>query len=206
MMRARSGYGWVGWAVLTWLLAGCGVFGRASGPPPPVMLAPAGPQEIDLVSTSHAIADGLIAELRKNVPSYHPTKPLLMTTFVGLRDLDSSTELGMLLAEQVSSRFTQHGYAIVETRLRGDLSIQPLRGEFILSRELDKLSRQHQAYSVIVGNYTQTRGSLFLTAKIVQLQSRQVLASVDAKLPMEPNTRELLIETSKVPSLRVVDR
>lgn len=160
--------------------------------------------DVDLITMSHAIADALVGELRKNQPSFHKSKPILVTTFVNLSHLDKSSELGLVMADQVASRFSQHGYAIVESKLRQELSIKEDQGEFILSREIDKLSREYQAYAVIAGNYTQTREVIYMTAKLIKVGNKQVLASVNAKVPLGSNTRELLIETSDAPMLRAV--
>ncbi|NGZ26965.1 MAG: hypothetical protein G8345_08760 [Magnetococcales bacterium] len=194
----------VAMAVLT--LTGCVPPGGNSAAGQMGMTAPQGVPEIDLVSVSHAIADSLVAELRKNHPWYHPRKPMLMTTLVTLSDLDTSSELGLLLSDQISSRLTQQGYAIVETKMRGDLAIRQTAGEFILSRDIMKLSQDHKAFAVVVGNYTISSQVIYLTARIIQIQNHQILASVNAKLPLERNTRELLNDNSASPKLRIVNQ
>lgn len=153
-------------------------------------------QEVDIISMNHSIADALVGELRKNHPSFHRNKPILVTTFVTLSSLENSSELGMMIADQIASRFTQHGYAIVEARMRHELAIRQDKGEFILSREVENLSTEYKATAVIVGNYSQSRDTLYVTARLIQLKDKQVLASVNAKVPLGDNTRDLLIDTS----------
>lgn len=191
-------------AVLT--LAGCVPPPAGGAQPGTINAVQQGVPEIDLVSVSHAIADSLSAELRKNHPWYHPRKPMLMTTLVTLSDLDTSSELGLLMSDQISSRLTQQGYAIVETKMRSDLAIRNTAGEFILSRDIMKLSQDHKAFAVVVGNYTMASQVIYLTARIIQIQNHQILASVNAKLPLERNTRELLNDNSASPKLKVVSQ
>ena len=171
---------------------------------------PNGPQQInmdvDLIRMSHAVADALVAELRKNHPSFHQRKPILVTTFVNRNDLDSSSELGVLISDHVGSRFTQQGYRVVEPRLRNDLAIRKERGEFILSRDINKLSADNKAYAVVVGNYTQTKSVLDFTARLVQIKDRQVLASVDAKIPLGADIRDLLQANGGGISMTVVNQ
>lgn len=172
----------------------------AMQPPPPPSKAQTHVQalpleDVDLVGMSHAIGDALAAELRKNRPNFNKRKPVLATTFVNLGNLDSSSELGLILSDQVAARFTQHGYAMVETKMRSQIAIQPKKGEFILSRDIEKLSHAHKAYAVLVGTYSTGTGVVYLTTKLVQIKNNQVLASVNAKLPMGTTTRDLLIET-----------
>lgn len=162
--------------------------------------------DVDLVSVSHQIADAMVAELRKNHPSFHKRRPLLMTTFVNLNRVDVSSELGLLMSDQVASRLTQQGYTIIETKMRDQLAIRHNQGEFILSRDIDKLSQQYQAFGVVVGNYTETRDTVILSTRIIQVQDKMVLASVSAKIPKTRSTRDLLIETDCCATLPVVSR
>ena len=169
---------------------------------------PNGPQKInvdvDLIRMSHAVADALVAELRKNHPSFHQRKPILVTSFVNRNDLDSSSELGVLISDHVGSRFSQQGYRIVEPRLRNDLAIRKGVGEFILSRDIDKLSADNKAYAVVVGNYTETKALLDFTARLIQIKDRQVLASVDAKIPLGADIRDLLMASGGGISMSIV--
>ncbi|MEO5333624.1 MAG: FlgO family outer membrane protein [Magnetococcus sp. YQC-5] len=148
--------------------------------------------EVDLIRMSHALSDALVAELRKNHPSFHQRKPLLVTSFVNRNYLDSTSELGNLIADHVASRLTQQGFTVVEPKLRKNLAIRQNQGEFILSRDIEKISHENKAYAVVTGTYTETRETLDFTSRIIALNSRQVLASVDAKVPMGITTRDLL--------------
>ena len=192
---------------LTMGLVGCVV--PAIPPPAPAAAEPAQPvvqSEVDLIRMSHSVTDALVAELNKNHPSFHRRKPILVASFVNRNALDDSSELGLLIADHVSSRFTQQGYTVVDPKLRRDLAIRKERGEFILSRDIDKLSQDNKAYAAVVGSYTETLSVLDFTAKIVQIKSRQVLASVDVKIPLGVTTRDLLINSGGGTSMPVVAR
>ncbi|ABK44117.1 conserved hypothetical protein [Magnetococcus marinus MC-1] len=196
----------LGLLALSTALSGCNIVLQAPPPPPPVAVQlMSAPAEVDLVGMSHQIADALIAELRKNHPSYHRSKPILVTSFVHRSNLDSTSELGLLIADHIASRITQQGYAVLEPKLRQDLAIRMQQGEFILSRDIEKLSAEYKAYAVVTGTYTRGRTELDFTTRMIRVNNRQVLASVDAKLPLSPNTEDLLLETGG-PSLSVVDR
>ncbi|MBF0453791.1 MAG: hypothetical protein HQL72_03110 [Magnetococcales bacterium] len=162
--------------------------------------------DVDLIRMSHAVTDALVAELRKNHPSFHQRKPILVTSFVNRNNLDSSSELGVLISDHVGSRFTQQGYRIVEPRLRKDLAIRKEQGEFILSRDINKLSADNRAYAVVVGNYTETKSVLDFTARLIQIKDRQVLASVDAKIPLGMDVRDLLLSSGGATSMTVVNQ
>ncbi|MEO5367342.1 MAG: FlgO family outer membrane protein [Magnetococcus sp. WYHC-3] len=181
-------------------------------PEPPVLavMPPPEPEpvviEIDIISMSHSIADALIAELRKNHPNFHPHKPILVTSFVDLAELDTSSELGLLMSDQISTRLTQQGYSVVEAKLRQDLAVRQNEGEFIMSREIERLSQEYQAYAVVVGNYTRGNGILYMNSRIIQLKNKQVLASVSAKAPIGDEARRMLTATGGGLPLPVVNQ
>ncbi|MBF0620553.1 MAG: hypothetical protein HQL54_01370 [Magnetococcales bacterium] len=178
-------------------------------PPPQVMQAPPpqarAAEDVDLIRVSHSMADALIGELRKNHPSFHRHKPILVTSFVNRSDLNSSSDLGLMLSDQVASRFSQQGYTIVEARLRPDLAIRERQGEFILSRDIEKLSQEYKAYAVIVGKYTRGRDKIYLDTQLIQVRNRQVLASINAKLPIGDDTRDFLVDNGG-PSMTLVNQ
>jgi TolB-like protein len=184
----------------------------APTPPSPPPEAPPGPAaisvtpDVDLIRVSHAMADALANELQKNHPNFRKHKPILVTSFVAQENVDNSSELGLLLADQVSTRLTQQGYSVVEAKLRQALSIRQEQGEFVLSRDIEKLSRQYKAYAVVVGNYTRNRELIYLTTRMIQVKNKRILAAVSAKMPIGASTRELLIDTNCCTSLTVVNR
>ena len=153
--------------------------------------------ELDLVRTGYSLSDALVAELRKSHPSFDPNVPILVTSFVNRANLDSTSELGLIISDHVASRLTQHGFTILEPKLRQDLSIRLEEGEFLLSRDIERLHPENGAYAAVVGSYTETLTSVNMTAKIVEIRDRKVLASVDVKMPLGSTSRGLLLETSR---------
>ncbi|MBF0424421.1 MAG: hypothetical protein HQL66_01180 [Magnetococcales bacterium] len=192
-------------------VAGCNQTWSSSSPPPAMPMPPAQQamppmfQEVDLIDMSHKIADSLVGELRKNHPSFSRQKPILVASFVDRANVDSTSELGLMIADHISSRLTQQGYAVVEPKLREDISIRVAEGEFVLSRDIDKLSAEYRAFAVVVGSYTRSRETLDFTTRMIQVRNKQVLASIDAKMPLGTSSRDLLVETGG-PALKAVDR
>ena len=193
------------------LLAGCGnmeIF-AASEPPPDPMPVPQVEQnlfeDVDLVSVNHAVGDALVSELMKNRPNFHKSKPILPTTFVDLTNLDSSSDLGLIMAEQIAARFTQNRFTMLETRIRGQLAVKKQQGEFIMTRDIEKMGSAYKAFAVLTGTYAKGTGIIYITAKLVQLNNKQVLASVTAKIPMGVTTRDLLIESGSTEVLSIVN-
>jgi TolB-like protein len=146
------------------------------------------PADADVASASYAAADRLMSQIA--VP-LDPSKPILVASLADIDDLERSSALGRLIAEQVGSRLSQLGYAVVESKLRSTVAINP-NGEFVLSRDVRKISGAHAAQLVLAGTYTPGDKAVYVSLKLVRLVDGQVVASFDYALPAGPNTRSLM--------------
>lgn len=145
--------------------------------------------DTDLVGQSYTAAEALLKQvpwLKKN------RQPLLTGTFVNVDSVEDSSALGRIIAEQISSRFAQEGYTMIEMKLRRNVYIQQMGGEFLLSREVRNLSQVHNAAAVITGTYAVARRNVFVSARLVRAADNLVLAAYDYSLPMGPDAKALL--------------
>lgn len=162
------------WAALA-TLSGC-----SSTPPPP-------PQTVDLISLNHKATDALLQDA-----ALSPEKPLLVAAFVDMDVLTESSRLGRLFSEQVTGRFAQRGYRVVELKLRDKLFMKKGQGALMLSTELNEVSQSQQAQAVVVGSYTTSGETLYVSVKLVGAKGNIVLAAYDYAVPMDNNIRGLL--------------
>ena len=169
-------------------LSGCGVYYdlTESDPPQPVRVRT---QDSDLVFESYQAADAMLAQ----VPWLRDKKqPLLTASFVNVNDLENSSGLGRMISEQVSSRFAQQGYTMVELKMRNAIFIKEKAGEFALSRSVKAVSQNHNAAAVIAGTYAIGRRSVYINARMIRAIDNVILASYDYSLPLGPDTKALL--------------
>ncbi|MBF0623848.1 MAG: hypothetical protein HQL82_03470 [Magnetococcales bacterium] len=177
------------------LLTGGLVVGGCNDSKPPRLLPPlisqplSQPAPQNFQDSVYDAADRMVDELGDRWP---PHTPILPITFVNLDDLDNTSALGRLLARQMASRFTQKGYSLVEVTLRKDLVIRKGSGQFILSQDLERISAEHRAKAVLVGNYTVAKNRVYVSAQLIRLHDKSALASQDFSLPLDSNVRHLL--------------
>lgn len=147
------------------------------------MLSGSGPRgpELRLQERTYAAADQLHGQLGgSGVAAY----PMLAAAFVDAATMQSTSDLGRLLSEQVASRLSQRGYSIAEIQLRSDqLAIRPDAGVFALSREVAEINADVAAYSILVGTYTLIERHVYVNARVLRASDGVALASVDFSLP-----------------------
>lgn len=131
----------------------------------------------DMVEAGYAIAETLERNLKADLSK---DQPLIVASFVNVDNLTQSSTFGRMLAEHVASRLSQKGYKIIELRLRQtSIFIKEGKGEFMLSRDVRDLGREHNAAAVVVGAYGEMGDKTYASARIVGAQDSVVLSSCD---------------------------
>lgn len=84
-------------------------------------------KDANLIAESYRSADYLV-EVAKGKLS--PSHPILITSFVNLDELTSSSTFGRMTGEQHGSRMSQKGYSIIEMKLRNSVFIKENTGRW----------------------------------------------------------------------------
>jgi TolB-like protein len=142
-----------------------------------------------LIEMSYKAADALVAQAGASLDHSHP---VIAATLVDLDNLEESSPLGRLIAEQVGARFSQRGFLVAELKARKKLRMKVEEGELMLSRELSDLAQQQAAQAVVVGTYTEGADRVFINLKLIQVESHLALGAVNYALPLDGNVRTLL--------------
>lgn len=169
-------------AAITLLLAGCGTLGFGGSESPPA------PREPDLSELAHTAARQIVA----NNPDITRYSPMIAATFVSIDNLSQSSTFGRISSELMASALAREGMQVREVKMRDSLFIEESVGELILSRQVQRLSAQHDARSILMGTYAQGQDYLYVSARVVRAGDAMVLGSADFKLPLNNNTRSLL--------------
>ena len=152
-------------------------------------------KDVNLVTASYRAADALLKNTREI--DLYPNKALLVASFVDVDNVQLSSTFGRMIAEQIGSRVAQRGYKVIEVKLRTQSIFvkgteNPNEGEFLLSRELQDISLQHDAHAVIVGTYAKGPEVVYVTAKLIRTRDSTILGSYDYSLPVGKNTKKML--------------
>jgi TolB-like protein len=120
---------------------------------------------------------------------------VLVSTFANEDDLENSSPLGRLLAEQVGTVLSRAGFDVLEVRLRRDLGMRPTGGEFALSRRAELLASENaDAEAVLVGSYTADADTVFVSARLVRTTDQVVAAAHDWAFPNRGLAARLLAD------------
>ena len=114
------------------------------------------------------------------------TLPILSTSFVNLDNLKETSAFGRLVGVQIASRFSQHGYRVIDIRLsNGKLLVQERNGELVLSRDMKKISNCQDAQAILVGTYTIVGNRAFVSTRLVSTLDNAILSSYNFSIRMD---------------------
>lgn len=138
------------------------------------------------IAANYKATDTLTAQLKGKI---NPAQPLIVATIVNIDDLNSSSTFGRLASEQVSARFTQTGYSMIEMKFRDFVYMKQDQGELLLTREIKDVAKTHNAQAVIVGTYALSGDTVFVNLKVIQPSTNIVLAVHDYDFDMNANLK-----------------
>jgi len=154
------------------------------------------PKKVDLIATSYQAVDTLLERSRARLDK---DARVLVATYVDLDDMTQTGSFGRLSGELVSSRLAQQGYASVNLNIREKaLAVMEKKGQFMLSRDIDKLSTKYEGDAVLVGTYTvadtetERDEVVYATLRLVDSKTRETIGAIDYQMPIGPRMERLL--------------
>ena len=145
------------------LLSGCGGLGRLHSDPE---------RGIDTAGLALMLDETIRTPTLKN-------SEIGVLTFVDLNNLEKAEPLGRFLQEKLMFHLFDLGYRVVEMRLGKTFRYAENKGELLLSRLKEELrnSSHKELKSVLVGTYTRAGSRIYISCRLVELETEQVRAS-----------------------------
>jgi TolB-like protein len=143
-----------------------------------------------ITGADYKAAEYLIKKLSKKI---RKRRPLLVASFVNLNDLERASTFGRVISEQISSRFKQLGYTIIDVKLDTATFAKESSGELLISHELSEIGVKYGAPAVVVGSYAAASDRVYITARVVRVDNSKILASYDYNIPITRDVFKLLI-------------
>lgn len=148
-------------------------------------------KKVNLQMRSYEAADVLVRQANNTITL---DTPLIVGTLSDINRFEHSTALGRVIPEQVGTRLSQLGYNVQEVKLRKSINVNndpSTAGEFLTSRDPQDISSQQQAGAVISGTYAMANHNVLVNLRVIDTQTRRVLAAYDYTMPVNADIRAL---------------
>ncbi len=125
----------------------------------------------------------LADQLDKNVGANSLSNIYIVTSFTNLDKIDDTMALGRLISENLIYGLQMHKWRIIEIRLTKGVDVNAA-GEFFLSRDINKLRDEYKISGVITGTYSVAEGNLTINARVIDVNTGEVISSAQTYLPV----------------------
>lgn len=146
-------------------------------------------RDADIVAHSYQAAERLIQGARQPLDR---DKPILVASLVNVANMEHTSNLGRIVAEQMASRLNQLGYHTREVKFRGSVLVTRGGGEFALSRMVREISQKQEAQAVLAGVYAVAKNVVYMSLRVIRAEDGAVISTYDYVLPLGPDTAALL--------------
>ncbi len=117
--------------------------------------------------------------LLAGAPDVQADAPLVVTSIANVKNVDTSSPLGNIVAEMVRTRLVQDGHMTTEMRLRNAVSFNRKEGEFLLSRERRSIMPPPHAAAVVTGTYAVGLDHVYVSLHLVSATDARIISAAD---------------------------
>ena len=134
----------------------------------------------DLGTLTYRAVDMMLA----GAPDLRGDTPLIVASIADVRNVESSSPLGNIVADMVRTRIVQNGHTATEMRLRSAVSFNKDAGEFMLSRNRRALMPAPSAAAIVAGTYAVSYSKVYVSLKLISATDRHIIAGADFAVPL----------------------
>lgn len=107
-----------------------------------------------------------------------------MTSFVDLTQLNKTTKFGQIVSESLIRDFNAKKIKVVDFRSQQSVIINA-SGEFLLSRDADKLKKEFTNSYIVVGTFSNFDGNMIINSRILDFENGNVISTSRAYLKIK---------------------
>jgi hypothetical protein len=133
----------------------------------------------DLGTLTYRAVDLLLA----GAPGVQANAPLVVASIASEKNVDTSSQLGNIVADMVRTRLVQDGRLTAEMRLRNAVSFNSKEGEFLLSRNRRALVPPPHAAAIVTGTYAVGYDRVYVSLKLISATDARIISAADFVVP-----------------------
>ena len=148
-----------------------------------------GGYDASFIKATYAAADHLEKHL---VTELNRVMPIVSTGFINLEKPKGSSAFGKLLGEQIASRFSQHGYRVIDLAMPTERPFtKEMNGKPALLRDTKGMSAFCEAQAVIVGDYVVSNDLAYVSVRVLKVPDNSILTSCDFHIRLNEGLKEM---------------
>jgi len=146
-------------------------------------------RDADLIEVSKDVTDELREKATRTLPK---NSLILVSTLLNVNDLHETSAFGRIISDQIASSFHNAGFRIIGMEMPIDLFMMKEGGTLHLSDEIKAKLKPYNAAVIVGGVYAPGKRNTYVSLRIVDLYTKNIISSTDIAIPMGPDARKLL--------------
>ncbi|WP_394754182.1 FlgO family outer membrane protein [Crenothrix sp.] len=164
-------------ALMSFLLSGCGIQHYLQN------------RDANLVEESYDATDRLHKKILHKIPK---NSLIVVSTLLNVDNLNQTSSFGRIVSDQIASAFNGLGYQVIGMEMPIDLFVMKEGGRFHLSDETKAMLRHYHAATLLGGVYAPGKHNGYVSLRMVDINSKNIIASTDFAIPMGPDAKMLM--------------
>lgn len=162
----------------TSLLAGCSHYGYYHS----------AIEDDDLVEVSYNAVNQLLINLKQPLPR---GSLVVINSLVNVDDLGQTLPFGRIVSDQLSSAMHQAGYRVTGMELPTEIFAKNDAGILELPEKTKAALNDMHANALVIGTYASGRENVYVSLRVVEIASQNIISSTDYSIPMGPDAKRL---------------
>lgn len=152
------------------------------------LFRPGETKDDDLVEVSYEAVNQLILDLRQPLPK---GSLVVINSLVNVDDMGQNLAFGRIVSDQISSAFHRAGYRVMGMELPTELFAKNEAGILQLPEKTKEALNASGAKAVVIGSFAPGRNNVYVSLRVVEVASQNVISSTDYSVPMGPDAKIL---------------
>ncbi|MDX8127824.1 FlgO family outer membrane protein [Methylomonas sp. OY6] len=150
----------------------------------------------DLVEVSYEAVDQLLLDLREPLPR---GSLVVINSLVNVGELEQTLAFGRIVSDQISSAFHRSGYRVMGMELPTEIFAKNEAGILQLPDKTKEALNNVGAKAVVVGSFAPGYNNVYVSLRVVDIASQNVISSTDYSVSMGPDAK-VLVKKPPVPA------
>lgn len=155
------------------LLSGCGVYNQYHYV-----------SDDDWIEVSYEGVEQLLANLKQPLPQ---GSLVVINSLVNVNDLGQTLPFGRIVSDQIASSLHQNGYRVMGMELPTEIFSKNEVGILELPVKTKEALNNVHANALLVGTYAAGRKNVYVSLRIVDIATQNIISSTDYSINMGPD-------------------
>lgn len=145
-------------------------------------------EDDDLVEVSYSAIDQLLLGLKQPLPR---GSLVVINSLVNVDDMGQTLPFGRIVSDQLTSAMSRSGYRVMGMELPTEIFAKNEAGILELPEKTKQALNDVHANAFVYGTYAAGRKNVYVSLRIVDISTQNIISSTDFSIPMGPDAKRL---------------